>query len=331
MINRLIYFGYYLRKLDWVKLRLFQSFLKESYGHGVIIQWLNILFNSLTYNISILEYYQFRFFEKSHKEKLTWAGTGNMYEYQKAMNPIGSRRILDDKREFFKSYKIFFKHLVFSINDLMTDSNNIEELKKHSKIVFKLSNGKCGVSVKICATNNFDFENIVEFMEMNRFDMVESFVLQHSKLQELSPSAVNTVRIFTQLDENNNVEILGCRLRISINSHVDNLAAGNAAASIDEKLGVVNLPAVFSDITKKPIDRHPITGIQILGFQIPFWDESLNLAKKAALYHTENRSIGWDIVITESGPGLIEGNHDWCKLLWQLPVNQGLKQKLKIS
>ena len=41
------------------------------------------------------------------------------------------------------------------------------------------------------------------------------------------------------------------------------------------------------------------------------------------------RSIGWDIVITENGPGFIEGNHDWCKLLWQLPVNTGMKSVLE--
>ena len=52
------------------------------------------------------------------------------------------------------------------------------------------------------------------------------------------------------------------------------------------------------------------------------------MVKKAALEHPQNRSIGWDIVITENGPGFIEGNHDWCKLLWQLPAEQGLKSLL---
>jgi hypothetical protein len=53
------------------------------------------------------------------------------------------------------------------------------------------------------------------------------------------------------------------------------------------------------------------------------------LAKEAALFDKSNRSIGWDIVVTETGPGLIEGNHDWCKLVWQLPVLKGLKPVLE--
>lgn len=32
---------------------------------------------------------------------------------------------------------------------------------------------------------------------------------------------------------------------------------------------------------------------------------------------------------SENGPDLIEGNHDWCKLVWQLPVHKGLKPILE--
>src|SRR5699024_11501854 len=82
---------------------------------------------------------------------------------------------------------------------------------------------------------------------------------------------------------------------------------------------------IFTNEQKK---YHPITGERIIGFQIPFWERTLEMVKKAAGLYSGNRSIGWDIVITKSGPGLIEGNHDWCKLLWQLPVEKGLKGML---
>lgn len=50
---------------------------------------------------------------------------------------------------------------------------------------------------------------------------------------------------------------------------------------------------------------------------------------KNALLHPQRKSSGWDIVVTPIGPGLIEGNHDWCKLVWQLPVKKGLKKELE--
>ena len=162
-------------------------------------------------------------------------------------------------------------------------------------------------------------------MEDNRFDLVEEFIIQHKDLSNLSPSSVNTVRVFTQLNQSGEVEFLGCRQRISVNCKVDNMAAGNLAAPIDIDSGVISGPGVYSDITKEQAEKHPVTRTAIVGFQVPFWQETLEMVEEAAKLHPENRSIGWDVVITDKGPGLIEGNHDWCKLLWQLPVKKGLK------
>lgn len=44
---------------------------------------------------------------------------------------------------------------------------------------------------------------------------------------------------------------------------------------------------------------------------------------------TQNCSSGWDVIATENGLGLIEENHDWYKLLWQLPVKKGMKKWLQ--
>lgn len=166
-------------------------------------------------------------------------------------------------------------------------------------------------------------------MKKNDFDMAEEFVNQHPKLNELSPSGVNTIRIITQLNDKDEVDILGCRLRITVNSKVDNLAAGNIAAPIDPITGIVIGDGVYSDIAFEDQEFHPVTNVKINGFQIPFWEKTVELAKNAQLLHKQNRSIGWDIVITNKGPGLIEGNHDWCKLLWQLPVKKGMKNTLE--
>ena len=116
---------------------------------------------------------------------------------------------------------------------------------------------------------------------------------------------------------------------VSVGSVVDNLGAGNLAAPIDIINGNVCGPGVYSDIREKERDFHPVTGKKITGFKLPYWKEVMVLAKQAALHMPGNKSVGWDIAITEEGPDLIEGNHNWCKLLWQLPVKQGLKAELE--
>lgn len=329
--SRVFYFGYYLKQLDRSKFQKFLDHASKKTGRRKTELLSDVLSSVFKYNISILEYFQFHFYELSDKERQDWAGTGHMYEYQLSMNPKEKRKILDDKTLFYKNYGEFFVHTVADRHDLKTKPDIAEKILSNpsGKIVFKAADGKCGAEVEIRKTSEFSPESLVTFMISQEYDLVEEFIIQHPDINRLSPSAVNTIRIFTELDENDEPKLLGCRLRISVNSPVDNMAAGNLAAPIDEATGKVNGSAVYSDITKPEAEVHPVTGVPIIGFQVPFWDEIIDMVKNAAKKHPQNRSIGWDVVLTKDGPGLIEGNHDWCKLLWQLPVKSGLKSKLE--
>jgi hypothetical protein len=305
------------------------KYTTETVGISAFQQMRQFIRCSLQYNISPLEFYQFRFLGQSPQSRETWAGTGTMYEFQRLANPPKARGILSDKRLFYSAYKRFFRHQQFTIADLERDSELIVSLlRDQSVLVFKSASGNCGRQVAFFETEGQTPHQFWSFLGSGEYDLVETFARQHPALSRLSPTAVNTVRIFTRLNEQNEVINLGCRLRISVNCRVDNLAAGNLAAPIDEQTGILNGPGVYSDITKPDESVHPITGVPIVGFQIPFWTETLKLAREAALLYPQNRSIGWDIVITPEGPGLIEGNHDWCKLVWQLPVKRGLKHLL---
>lgn len=331
-MKRILYFGYYLKNLDISLFKRFAQHVQKQTGKSIIRLWFEIFYHSIYYKVSILEYFQFGFWKNGmlKAEKETWAGTGFMYEYQRKMNPVHARTILDDKREFAKKYHNFLVHEVLDLDSMKGAPERLKSLLSNGsgKIVLKPSNGKCGTQVLIKETTSFSPKSLAVYLQKSEYDLVEEFIVQHPEMSLLSPSGVNTVRVVTQLNNQNDVIILACRLRISVNSHVDNMAAGNMAAFINPLTGEVSGPGVYSDITKDPHDMHPYTKASIIGFKIPFWEETLELVKNAALAYPENRSIGWDVVITQSGPGLIEGNHDWCKLLWQLPAGKGLKKEL---
>ena len=328
-MNRILYLGYYFKKLDREKFNLFMEYTQKYTGKSRAAILADILGSVFRYNISILEYFQFRFFDLNHEERNSWAGTGFMYEYQLLKNPKHERHILDDKTLFYKHYGEFFVHTVADIEDLKQPDLRKKLLENPSgKLVFKVSDGKCGAQVEIKKCSDLEEDEIIQFMIDGEYDLVEEFVRQHEAINRISPTAVNTIRIFTDLNEDGGVDILGCRFRISVNSPVDNMAAGNLAAPVDTDTGIVSGEAVYGDITKKDCAVHPVTHQQITGFQIPFWKDTLEMVKRAALKHPQNRSIGWDVVITDRGPGLIEGNHDWCKLLWQMPVKRGLRNQL---
>lgn len=323
--------GYYWKEVDRQKLFRFLRYASKESNRSSFILFLQMHLDSVRYNISLIEYFLFGFYKNNRGSKKEWAGTGYMYEYQLRMNPRNSRDVLSDKAMFLKEYGKWVSHPFLKLEEAKRNPSLLQPLIESSigKIVIKSVDGQCGRGVEVLSTDNLKSDELLLRMEDSGNDLAEAFVQQHPELDHLSSSGLNTLRLITQLDPNNEVVFLGARLRITVNSHVDNLAAGNLAAPVDLETGVVNGSAVYSDIEKPPVDIHPVTGVPIKGFKVPWFKEALQMVKEAALHNTRNRSIGWDVAITESGPDLIEGNHDWCKLLWQLPVQKGLKSKLE--
>lgn len=331
MFKRLLYLGYYIKVMEWDKFNSFLDFTVEKTGKSKVRILSDVLSCVFKYNISILEYFQFRFFEKNTEERFKWAGTGFMYETIQILNPKNNRVVLSDKKVFLEHYKQFVRHWHINIIDLEKDKMLLSRTvpTDTKKIIIKSSNGQCGRGIEVINYHQISVDQLIEKMHVTKNDIVEEFVEQHDDLNQLSPSGLNTLRIITTLNANDEVEVLGIRQRITINSHIDNLAAGNIACEVDQLTGKIIGPGVYSDITKADVFQHPVTGVGIIGFQVPFFKESLALVKNAALYDKSNRSVGWDVAITNKGPELIEGNHDWCKLLWQLPSKKGLKSELE--
>ena len=159
-----------------------------------------------------------------------------------------------------------------------------------------------GVGIEVLSIGDFDPCAIIERLSATGNDFVEEYVIQHRDIVRLSPSGLNMLRIITQLNNKSEVEILGAILRISVNCAVDNWHAGNIAAPVNPTSDTIKGPAFYMDIAKPDEYYHPATKVEILGFRIPYWKESLQLAKDAALYNNKNRSIGWDVAVTDDGP-----------------------------
>lgn len=330
LFRRSLYLLYYLKESDFKLLLNFARYASKVSGRsmpGIISDALGSVYS---YNISLKDYFYFRFFEIGKEERSKWAGTGYMYEYQMLMNPKRARGVLENKIKFLHKFQPYVRRKFLEIGQLKSASDEAESMLTNptGRIVVKGSGGQVGAEVEVVQCNKFDRSALIQYMESKKYDLLEEYVVQHPSLMELSPSGLNTIRIFTQLYQGE-VKYLGARLRVSVNSPVDNMAAGNLAAPVDLESGVVVGPGVYSDITKSDRGVHPITGVPITGFTVPFWEQTMELARKAAINTPENKSVGWDIAITGEGPELIEGNHNWCKLLWQLPVKKGLKAELE--
>lgn len=160
--------------------------------------------------------------------------------------------------------------------------------------------------------------------------MIEEYVEQHELLDKLNPSCLNTVRIVTVLDGHQNVNIIGAVIRLGVNNDVDNFHSGGIAVNIDVQTGKMcgnGFRLAPSDNVF--FDRHPVTNIVFDGYQLPNWDILIEAVKNAALVIPEARTIGWDVAIIDSGVSLIEGNHDWDKIIIEKALKRGIREQLK--
>lgn len=140
--------------------------------------------------------------------------------------------------------------------------------------------------------------------------IVQEYLVQNKILSKMS-QAFSTVRVVTLIKSDHTVLIVGAFIRFGRNgSYVDNLSSGGLAVGVEISSG--KLKKWGSDNTSKVYSSHPDNGELFDGFEVPRWNEVLELAVKTQQYFSFYRLLGLDIGITSEGVVLIEINpsHD---------------------
>ena len=92
-------------------------------------------------------------------------------------------------------------------------------------------------------------------------------------------------------------------------------------AAIDERTGVT---LGVADEKGNAYTHHPDSGLPLLGFQIPRWDEACEMVKLLAKGIPDNRYTGWDLALTDEGWLLVEGNYIPL-IIWQIAAHKGIR------
>lgn len=337
-MNNFIYLVYYILKTNYKELSASLNCCRNK-GLNVFGLIIDMIWSSLRYGSSFVDYFNFRFYEKDHQKRRAYATMGFMYRYHREINDQKKIREVDSKELFPHRFGAWCnKSYVFTKDDI-DQFNHFLLSKVGQKIVFKDPNSTAGKSIKIVSVTKK--ENLIYLGNQHLKDFLnqefalkhsiycEDFIIQHNSIQAISPSGVNTIRIISMVTKEKTVVIIAALFRISVNCPIDNYSAGNLAAEIDPVTGIV----LKGGIRKRSAcddyhDFHPITKMPIRGFEIPFWDETIVMIKEAAMIVPEVRSIGWDVAITNTGPILIEGNSQWNKDTFQIPAGYGKKDVL---
>lgn len=154
-------------------------------------------------------------------------------------------------------------------------------------------------------------ENIVsEFRDackkINSDIVVQKIIKQHSVLNSINATSVNTIRILTMLNKND-VKIYSTIIRMGVDgSRVDNASSGGLTCGIDSE---GRLKKYAYNLNGERFENHPTSGISFNSVVIPGFDKACDLCRRLHPSMSDFRLISWDICINEEGePILIEAN-----------------------
>lgn len=135
--------------------------------------------------------------------------------------------------------------------------------------------------------------------------VAEELIRQCDEMAVLNPDSVNTVRM-TTIRCDDHIEFLMPMLKCGRKGKcVDNAGSGGVLCEVDLATGTVLRAA-----SKKgePMTHHPDSGLPLIGFRIPRWQEALEFSEQLCTVVPENRYTGWDIALTDDGWVMVEGN-----------------------
>ncbi len=85
-------------------------------------------------------------------------------------------------------------------------------------------------------------------------------------------------------------------------------ATNNMAAAVDVPTGKVTRVVAGTGLRQVINPPHPVTGREMVGFQLPYWSELKEVVRDAQLVFPGYLCPGWDVAICDDGPKILEVN-----------------------
>ena len=271
------------------------------------------------------DYLNYKFYEKSWKERKTYASIGYQHEFYKIAAHWDYAPFFSNKVNFHHNFAKYVKRKCVSYDDGFDKVSKF--IKERDRIVRKPINGLGGSSVE--AINVKDIKDIRSFYEKLKEDncFLEELVIQNKEWSKLNPKSLNTIRVVTYA-LNGKSEVLYAVARIgSGKSIVDNFHQGGVGVKVNIQKGCLEGNTIDKAGNESP--KTNMTHIIVDGFKIPYWNEIVNMTKEAALVNENVNIVGWDVGITDEGPLLIEGNRGPGMDIIQVLYKRGVKPDLE--
>ena len=237
----------------------------------------------------------------------------------------------DGKAYLYQKYADFIKRNWILV-DLETKESKIKDfLAQHDKVLVKPLSSEQGRGIYIVHGN--DQQTVTKITEERKRNpiLLEEVCGNCEELNRINSSSLNTLRVYTIVTKNGEIEIPSVSLRCGCgNSIVDNWGSGGVGYPVDIESGIVYAPGIDKKGNKHIY--HPGTDVVMPGFVIPRFKEACEMAKQVIRKDMKVVYAGLDIAFLPNRLELIEinfpGGHDFLQALDQVGKN-GIMQSVK--
>lgn len=269
------------------------------------------------------EFFFFHYADRTKKERLEFVREIEKDAWTKKVNGIATIELFNDKWRTYQKFSSFFRRDVIRIVDDKDKTEYSKFVKDHPTFMLKPNIGSLGKGIQKMSVCDCSFEQLL--MENPNGFLMEEVIMQDPELAVIHPKSVNTLRVHT-VRTKSGVKVLYPYLRMGRGENVvDNAGAGGIFTKVDPQTGVITNAV---DEFCHTFTRHPDSGVELIGFKIPRFQEALNLSKQLAEVVPEAKYVGWDLALTPKGWVMVEGNTR-AQFVFQIPRQEGFRKEFE--
>lgn len=267
----------------------------------------DMIWCSVRYEMGFRDYVVWDIRILNARERATWMTHPKAFRLNKTLNAPESRVMLGDKMRFLTDFADLTRRDWIDATTA-TDEQLQEFLAAHPRVIAKPAAGEGGAGIGV-----YDASEVTDVAQWRAQlierdqTLLEQLLEQHPDLNAVYPDSVNTVRMITYRDPQDELHVIASVLRIGNGAVIDNFASGGMFTMLDDD-GVALYPGV--DKQSNIYTEHPVTGTTIKGVKVPYYDQVVEMVTEASKRLPTVPYVGWDIAITPEGPSLIEANHN---------------------
>ena len=273
----------------------------------------------IIYGAGYNDYNIFAYYNMNHKQRKTYVTRMKNKKLIMYCNDQNYSHIFNNKNEFNKIFKKYLNREYLDLENVTY--KDFSNFMKNKDVIFAKPNvGESGKGIE--KLKKSDFKTLKEMFEYvtnkdKNFGVIEEQIIQHETLNKLYPLAINSLRIVSIVVDGTPHIVYVVSKMGNEGKFVDNMENSGLCCPVDTETGKISNVAHTSKLIT--YDTHPYTNIKLIGYELPYIKEAMELVKKAALEVPQIKYVGWDVFIGPNGPGIIEGNDYPGYDFWQLP------------